>query len=1354
MSTGRTVRIVLEAATAGFEQGMQRAAAATKALEKEVKRAEKTSQGLGQASGKTATGAAATATALDGAGKAATGYTGSATAAAAATQTLGQKIEKNEKHLNTVATVMAVGGAAALAFAGASVKAYADFDSAMSGVAAATRAPERDMAKLREAAMQLGADTKFSATEAAGGIEALGRAGVSTRDILGGGLKGSLDLAAAGNLQVAEAAELASIAMTQFKLRGKDVPHVADLLAAGAGKAMGEVSDLGMALKQSGLVASQFGLSIEETVGGLSAFASAGLLGSDAGTSFKSMLLKLADPSKETKKTMAELGINAYNAQGQFIGLAGLAGELRDKLSHLTEAQRQQALAQIFGTDAIRAATILYNEGAEGIQRWTAAVDDAGYAADQAAILQDNLAGDLEKVGGAWDTLMIRMGSAANGPFRAAAQAVDGFLTALGNNEAAAQTLFVVAAGLGAAALATAGLIKGVVAVNNFKQALDGLGLAGGKLGKLPGIIGKVTKAAASAGVAGAVLAAVAAVTQFAEATAKTGPELQRFTKNLAGSKVSLDALFRDSSGKALTTDLFGLIETTYDLKSALDSIDNDWLGGSDHLFAFGLMQADAGKAADALKNLGNELERMDGIQAAAAFSNIRAEFQGLGKDAEYMSQFFGPYLQKVRDELIAAGPAYQSYVDDAEKLADVASGKLPAGLVMTSEGIRTTQAAIAEGLPYVDHLGRAYEAGEDATSQFAKAQQESAEAAKEQAEALSNAASAIDSYYDAVLGAENGAIALEAAIDDATESVKENGRTLDISTDKGRANRKALLEIADAGLQLARELDGAGKSNDEIIASVTKSRDAFIAAATAMGMGSDEAAAYADQVGLIPDEIITRMELAGGEEAKLSAEEVEQILQRIPEERRAEIRAVLQGVDYARDQLQGLDADADGIDDSIDIAVTQTGAEKVQSHAKDAAAAINTIPDNITTLFEMAQAGADPKQLAEAYDELLKLDPQIRKEIHVKYPELAAAAEQAWLLDRNLDGIPDNKQVQVTSPGLPKTGDDAERLRNTLQLMPERKETHIATPGADDSLTQVGGVLDVLGALPPGVAVIITVPGAGESVTDANNVKAALEGIPRQTSPVITTVGHGAAIRNADNVKAALGGIPRQTTPGIATSGHGAAIANARAVTNALGLIPRRVGVSITATSNVGSVVAGAAAALASINGRVATTTIRTVRSEAALAIGGLVNHAAAAVGLAGGGTPSRRSWPTGGIVEGPGTTTSDSIPALLSRREFVQRARAVEYYGVDVMYALNSMRIPKERLRGYASGGTPAAGPPRYIPTSSIHHAPVSHHNTQQVQVTVQMPATAANSGAASASWLDDFAARARRMSWEVAR
>ena len=117
--------------------------------------------------------------------------------------------------------------------------------------------------------------------------------------------------------------------MAQFKLDGDQAAHVADLLAAGAGKAQGDVSDMVLALKQAGTVSAQTGLSLEETVGALAALAEQSLLGSDAGTSFKTMLAALTPNSKKAAEAMEAYNIHAFDAQGNFVGMTALAGQLQ-----------------------------------------------------------------------------------------------------------------------------------------------------------------------------------------------------------------------------------------------------------------------------------------------------------------------------------------------------------------------------------------------------------------------------------------------------------------------------------------------------------------------------------------------------------------------------------------------------------------------------------------------------------------------------------------------------------------------------------------------------------------------------------------------------------------------------------------------------------------------------------------------------------------------------------------------------------------------------------------------------------------------------------------------------------------
>ena len=360
---------------------------------------------------------------------AAQSYTAGIKQAAAETTYLGSQAEKlaQKKQAFTGLGTAALGfGAAAGVGVGMAISKFAEFDQQMAYVRAATHETAANMNLLRDAAIDAGARTVYSATEAAAAIEELSRAGVSTANILSGGLDASLDLAAAGGLAVADAAGIAATALKTFNLAGEDMGHVSDLLAAGAGKAMGDVSQLGQALAQGGMVAKSTGLSIEETTAALSAFAAQSLLGSDAGTSLKSMLQRLTPQSNVAAKEMERLGISAYDAQGQFIGLSAFAGNLEESLRDLTPEQRNAALAVIFGSDAVRAANVLYSEGAAGIDRWTAAVDDQGYAAQTAAMRLDNLMGDLEALGGAFDTALIQSGSGANEALRGLVQTVTG----------------------------------------------------------------------------------------------------------------------------------------------------------------------------------------------------------------------------------------------------------------------------------------------------------------------------------------------------------------------------------------------------------------------------------------------------------------------------------------------------------------------------------------------------------------------------------------------------------------------------------------------------------------------------------------------------------------------------------------------------------------------------------------------------------------------------------------------------------------------------------------------------------------------------------------------------------------
>lgn len=714
--------------------------------------------------------------------------------------------KKHADALDSVGRNAAIGGAAVLAGVGLAVKSYADFDKQMSAVDAATHETAGNMQLLRDAAVKAGADTAFSASEAAQGIEEMAKAGVSTKDILGGGLTGALSLAAAGSLGVGDAAEIAASAMTQFKLSGDKLPHVADLLAAGAGKAQGSVADMGAALNQTGLVAASTGLTIEETTGGLAAFASAGLTGSDAGTSFKSMLQRLTPQSLEAKNKMTELGISAYDAQGQFIGLSKFSENLKTSMAKLTPEARAAAMGVIFGSDAVRAANVLYENGAEGIQKWTNNVNDAGYAADTAARKQDNLSGDLEKLGGSFDTVLIQSGSGANETLRGLVQNLEGVVDAVGKIPAPMLNAGLgVAAVVGGAALLGGGLITVIPKIRDTRDALNELAPAGGKA---RGALEKVGVAATGLG---ALATATLIIAKLAESDymskidtgmGKVSLALAQVTANSPGTANALDSLFKDRDGNKLITGVQNLDDAMRrTFHPNRDQQFNDWgeslINGMTGVKGSSQILADSFDRLD--KGLAELVTGGKPEDAAKAFENIKkvADVQGISVD-ELTKKFpaYGDALKKAEADAKGAAEGGDKVAGSLKDVGVNASGA-------AVDLVKFTEALLAAGLSEL-------------------------------------------SARDAVRG-------FESAIDGVTDSIKTNGTTLDVHTEKGRANQAALDAIAAAGSRVVDANAKNGESQETLQGNLTATYDALVAGAGQFGITGQAAIDLAREILHVP---------------------------------------------------------------------------------------------------------------------------------------------------------------------------------------------------------------------------------------------------------------------------------------------------------------------------------------------------------------------------------------------------------------------------------------------------------------------------------------------------------------------
>lgn len=308
---------------------------------------------------------------------------------------------------------LVVAGGIALA-----VTAAANFEQALANVAAAGgKDAANQMEAVRAKALQLGADTKFSSIEAAQAMEVLIKAGLSVTDVLNGAADAAVDLAAAEGITIPEAAEIAAVAMTAFNLQASQMPAIANKISQAASSTKMDVNDFAQAMNQAGAVSKLVGLSFEDMTLAITAMGKAGIVGSDAGTSLKTMLLNLVPSTGPAREAMRELGLltkdgaNAfYDAHGRVKSMTEVSEILYQATRKLTPAQRQLALETIFGSDAIRAAAIIAEQGAAGMKKLTDEMNNQLSVADKAKIKQDTLQGSLEKMKGSVETAAIKFG--------------------------------------------------------------------------------------------------------------------------------------------------------------------------------------------------------------------------------------------------------------------------------------------------------------------------------------------------------------------------------------------------------------------------------------------------------------------------------------------------------------------------------------------------------------------------------------------------------------------------------------------------------------------------------------------------------------------------------------------------------------------------------------------------------------------------------------------------------------------------------------------------------------------------------------------------------------------------------
>ena len=347
---------------------------------------------------------------------------------------------------------------------GACVGVAAGFEDQMAKVGAVSRASSEEMAALEATARELGATTQFTAVQVGQAEQYLAMAGFSAKENIAA-LPGVLNLAAATATDLGRAADISSDILSAFGLQAEQMTRVADVLALTCATANTNMEFLGDTMKYVAPVARMAGLSLEETAAMAGLLGNVGIKGSQAGTTLKAMLNKMAAPTKEAQELFQKLGVTVKDSAGNLRSPVAVLGEMAAGLKNLGTAEQIAAMKTIVGEEAIAGfSELIQKEGIGAIADYARQLEaGGGSAAEMAARMNDTLAGSLRGLGSAWESVQITVGKLFLPAVRAAVDAVTGFLRLL---DKAAQNPF------GAA------LLKIVSAISLAVVALTGLSAA------------------------------------------------------------------------------------------------------------------------------------------------------------------------------------------------------------------------------------------------------------------------------------------------------------------------------------------------------------------------------------------------------------------------------------------------------------------------------------------------------------------------------------------------------------------------------------------------------------------------------------------------------------------------------------------------------------------------------------------------------------------------------------------------------------------------------------------------------------------------------------------------------------
>ncbi|MGH1417168.1 MAG: phage tail tape measure protein [Pelagimonas sp.] len=1127
-----------------------------------------------------------------------------------------------------------------------------DFQAAMKRVQAATKATDAEMVQLEAKARAVGASTQFRASEAASAIEMLAKNGLRYQAIMDGALDATMSLAGALGADLAPAADLVTDLMAQFGLRAGDLAKVTDLVTGSALNSKFGFDDMRLAIGQAGGVAGKFGVEIEDFLTALAATSSAFSSGSDAGTSFKTFLQRLTPQSKEASAAMKGLGLEFFDTSGEMKDLAQIAEELREGVSGLSEESRNASLGKIFGTDAIRTALLLADQGAEGVNRLKVAIEDVS-AADQAAVRLQGLQGALKELASAWEDLQLTWADeggldVAETATRRLTDAIrflsDNFVEINEVIERVAQALAVVLVGRGInSAIARAAAMRAAyidlalsvqtVGTNSVVAArkMSALGVAGRLLTRsLGGPLGLIVSAGALAALAIDTDSARDAIDRAESAATKGKTALREYaeaSRDAADRQDELGLAVDGVTAKVFNQNRAQLQGALSELKAAHEDLMAQ-IQGASHF--------DRSKAAyDVLgplkanvlptRNLfgDNVREVLEGLRDGNAELSesveILSTFAGIGHEAKDMAREFKLSLDGSAESSVDAAQKMQRYAEQFDIFAD----QLKA--IESADGPLNMQQAY---LALAKAMESAAQMGDLMRSQAGKALRDLlVPAERTEQQILKNEAALIGTREELqrIAGMANAFKPVSDGAAEAQENVEKLGRSIGLVYQQYQSSRvqgdAIVAEAASSGLlPLIRGVESSrnkklaynvsldhgrwtngpqnltGMTIKEIIALQTKmlshmeNRQLY-----GNGQGSSALGAYQITRRTLRDYLMPNLGLDGDElfDEKMQDRMAEALIRR----RRG------QGIQGLRNEWQGLNRVSSG----------------------EIAAAMQTT----------AVPTQDPENLERA-----RLEQEKRIE---------AQSEEREAIDKLVEaGNERVAQLEFEQSLVGKSVEEQERLRLVFNSLTEAKRQGI---DVDKVLTASG---ETLRATIERQASAYAKRQSQEvsRQKSASNSQSELEGLRGALDSSFDVLR-----RNPENVKEAFGAMVDYISQRLWK----------------LALDP----VFDYLANLLNNIIFGGGS-----GGGVLSFLFGGAKKSGGQVLAQSVTASQAVPGFANGGL--QVSGRARGKIKGTGSTTSDNILLLGSRDEFMVQARAVDHYGAPFFEALNKMKLPK-----FANGG-----------------------------------------------------------------